>query len=726
MKKKRFWLWNSPIILAIAIGGFYLFKIKDQSTPFSLELRYLQYNIQMESKYPLKREKARKYFFYEGWDDELNKPRALRRQLVIRFFSISNRDKRLYLKLNNPNFRSTHDNLEIAVFLNRSFLKQLYLERSGEFLLLLTANRLRGGENFLKFQIKRNPGGKNSFAYRPHRVWFVVQDIYFQNIRSSKTPFSGQQKRKVRLHQTPHSILQLAVNTSETRKLNYRVTLESPRKCTGELVIWQREGKKNPPRKILTHPLEHRRLFSSTLKLSDRGHRIILEFAFHCADDRSFLVWKKLTEFQNESRYKDQPEIKPFKKKPHIFLILIDAARSDLVNQKVDGKPVTPRINRFAAVSSNFLNFYANAPYTGPSVATMLSGYLPEVHTLRELSLQLPANVKTLPSYLKEAGYRTIAVVGNTVLLKHRLARGFDTAVLIRPVDETAGEEKTSFNDIEEAVRMIRNLDSRLPHFVYFHFLPPHEPYQPPSQWNQVIKESSLILHDGYFDERFIENRYRTYLNNARYADFLVGRIIEAIQKKGLFDDALVIVTSDHGEAFGEHGLLGHVSSSYEEMIHVPFLLKMPGQHNKLSVETPCSHVDLLPTLAALVRIPSKQDWQGRPIPFSEDSAEGSGRIVYSRAAGEGCNMAISCHHHKYQFFFGRDDLYDLRVDPAEQHNLRIENPFLVLYLRQKLFQQYAQNMQLRQKLNIKSTLSNTMDLRLMEELKTLGYIEFK
>ncbi len=713
-----------PGLVLVGIAAWILLFVKPggEGEVEVQELGFLQYSVEVESRYPLKWPEARRYFFCRGWDDELNKPRAVGSEAAIRFFSIFDNDKSLRLKLENPNYRATGKELVIDVRLNQSFLRRLSLAKGGEFVLSLGIEKLRRGENFLYFRPRPHLSGMKGFDYRHRGVWFVVQDTCFQNIDGSGRLFLKRQKNESPLHQPANSLFKIAVDTSITQQVMFGVKPESLRREGGTLAVWSIEGREHR-RQLEEYPLEHNKRAADTLDLRNHSKKIILEFDFRCADSRAFLVWQGPTLLNRGAKKKIEPVIRPLGEKPHIFLILIDAARFDLVHQRVGEREITPHINRFSQISANYVNFYANAPYTGPSVASMLTGYLPEVHTVRALNRQLPENIKTLPVYLKEVGYRTAAAVGNPVLFKHRLARDFDSVVTIRPLDQNSEEEKTSFNNIDKARSVIGNLDPGVPHFVYFHFLPPHEPYRPPPPWDRVFKESPPISHSADFDEGFIEKRYRSYLNNAGYADSLVGGIIEAIREKGLFDDSLIIVASDHGEAFGEHGLLGHINSNYQEMIHVPFLVKMPQQRRQMTVVVPCCHLDLLPSLAALVNIPFNPNWQGSPLLFNDALAGSEQRSIYCRAVGEGFNMALFNRRHKYHFFFGRDELYDLGADGAEQNNLSTKDVFLNLYLKQQLFRQLIRSLDLRRRLDIQPRQGNETYPQLIKELKTLGYL---
>ncbi len=118
----------------------------------------------------------------------------------------------------------------------------------------------------------------------------------------------------------------------------------------------------------------------------------------------------------------------------------------------------------------------------------MLTSYLPEVHSVRSIKHQLPQDIKTLPVYLHKLGYKTFALTGNIILFRHNLIRDFNNILSIRPLYKNSKEMKTSYNNIEKAVKIIHKLDTNIPSFIYFHILPPHQPYNPPEPWNKNFK----------------------------------------------------------------------------------------------------------------------------------------------------------------------------------------------------------------------------------------------
>jgi len=419
--------------------------------------------------------------------------------------------------------------------------------------------------------------------------------------------------------------------------------------------------------------------------------------------------------------------------KPHIFLIMIDAARYNLIDKIIEGEELTPNINRFAKRSVVFSNFYAPAPYTLASVVSMLSGLYPETHSARYRDSQMPEGIKTLPQYLSSKGYFSAAFVGNLVLFNHNLIKDFDTRMNVR------GDKfrLNSYNDIMKINQYLMEADFKIPQFHYYHLLPPHEPYHPPAPFDQKFIKINYIRNHNRFrkkmkeinkfryeDTSFRDVLYKCYLNNVHYADYMVGEILKRLKEKKIFRQSLIILTSDHGEAFGEHGLYGHNSSHFNEMIKIPFMLKMPDQENRRVVKGVYGLIDILLAMFDWLGIKENNSLQGKSfVPaLSSHSLEPSNRFLYSRAVSNEYHFALIGQQWKLIFNRGQSLLFDLNNDPQETSSLSDDFPFQVGFLKQKAFSQFYKNLDLRKKLKIKPKKIKDME-KYRQELKTLGYL---
>jgi arylsulfatase A-like enzyme len=226
------------------------------------------------------------------------------------------------------------------------------------------------------------------------------------------------------------------------------------------------------------------------------------------------------------------------------------------------------------------------------------------------------------------------------------------------------------------------------------------------------------------FNPSFTENLRRMYLNNLFYADYLVGEVLRTLKNQNLFDRSLIIITSDHGEAFFEHGKYTHNSTNYDEMIRVPFLVKLPGQQEARIIDHPYSLVDLLPSLVTWLDLPAGElPGPGIPICLDSSAEDSRFRAIFSRAVGKDHNLSIVQNHHKYIFYSGRDELYNLITDPVEKHNLAQQQPLRVLRYKQLLFELLRQSGECQERLGIRPVTREQTDRSILKELKALGYL---
>lgn len=346
---------------------------------------------------------------------------------------------------------------------------------------------------------------------------------------------------------------------------------------------------------------------------------------------------------------------------PNLVLVTLDTVRADHLGCYGDREAVTPSLDRLAREGLRFADTSSAVPLTLPSHTSLLTGLLPPHHGLRNNGAgALRPGTATLATLLAGAGYRTGAFVGAFVL-DHRfgLNQGFevyDDEIERNPGADFALEaERPGREVVDRALAWLEKDDGR-PFFLWVHLYDAHAPYNPPPSW--------AARHPG-----------RPYDGEISEVDEQVGRILEALRRKGLDGRTAVAVAADHGEGLGEHGELTHGLLLYEPTLRVPLLLRAPWALKPRVVETPVSLVDLAPTLAGLL---------GHPFPGSRDGRDLSGAL---RGGGEPAGGELYAET-RYPATFGwsplsalrrRDlkyisapapELYDLRRDPREAANL--------------------------------------------------------
>jgi arylsulfatase A-like enzyme/predicted negative regulator of RcsB-dependent stress response len=284
--------------------------------------------------------------------------------------------------------------------------------------------------------------------------------------------------------------------------------------------------------------------------------------------------------------------------KPSIVLVSIDTTRADHLGCYGAREAATPNIDRWAAEGVVFERARSSVPVTLPAHASLLTGRWPFRHGVRDNGVyRLPDDVPALAALLAADGYATAAAVGAAVLdRQYGLARGFsryDDGMSSRR-DDLSIAERPAGAVTDAALAAARAL--RPPFFLFVHYYDPHAAYAPPAP----------------FDERF---RARPYDGEIAYVDEQLGRLRRELEALGLLRDAVVVVTSDHGEGLGEHGEATHGVFLYDSTLHVPLIVAAPGRLIAgRRVTSPVALVDVMPTLLELAGAVAPPGLDGRSL----------------------------------------------------------------------------------------------------------------
>jgi arylsulfatase A-like enzyme len=665
--------------------------------------------------------------FFQGWMRDGAGTSAISRVSKLRLYHAGPGPLSLVGTASDPRPDGSVLPLVISVVLNGAPVGEIQVGRKSDFRFDLPAEKLAAGDNIIAFQAG-DPAVPRTRGDEPATEIFSLSRIALEP--GSPPPSSGSFTRNgARFLQPAGSRFRLAIPAG-TKSLGYAFSAMARTSRPARLVVRRIDGALETVLAEMT--LAKREKRTGSLELAASGKEAILECELTSRSSGSSLVWEKLAFSPAEPEPRAAAAPAALTGRPDVVLIVLDAARFDVIGREIKGIPVAPRLTAFSREAASFLHCYANAPYTTASMTTLFTGLLPETHGVRGLFSRLPASVRTLPSLFRERDYVSTAVLGNVVPESNNLVKDFDEILSIRSTDPQAAENGSdmAMAAADEAVDRLADDKRR---FLYIHLLPPHRPYHPPAPFRDLFVRSG-DYSDAAFKEaaRDIEKYgledvatrdflFGCYLNNMAYADHLLGGILDRLKDSGAYDDALIVVCADHGDAFGEHGAFGHNATAYQEAVHVPLIVKLPGPRKGIEIPDPVSLVDLLPTLAALLRLKSDPNWQGVPLPF--EAGRGGKRIVTCRAEGERLTAALIEGRHKYAFQLGRDELYDLDADPGETVNLAGREPVLTLRLKQELFRRIAANLALREKLGIRTSESREIPARIERELRTLGYL---
>jgi arylsulfatase A-like enzyme len=307
---------------------------------------------------------------------------------------------------------------------------------------------------------------------------------------------------------------------------------------------------------------------------------------------------------------------------PTVILVSIDTLRPDRLGCYGNRQPTSPNIDRFADQAVFFAEAIAQAPSTLPSHATMFTSLLPEHHgAFFSRRTPLPPSIPTLATVLRAAGYRTAAFTGGgQIAPEFGLDRGFDTYGV-----------NVGGPDFESAVRAGLGWlgeDLGQPAFLFLHTYEVHHPFTPDPALLAVFdggyegplpaEISKDLLHRINTGEMSITDRdlrhiVAAYDAEIRSVDSAFGHLLAGLVELALFEDSLVIFTSDHGEEFGEHGLVGwHSHTLFDELLRVPLLIRFPGGRNGgRSIAEQVRLLDLAPTVLGEVGVVVPSAFEG-------------------------------------------------------------------------------------------------------------------
>ena len=370
---------------------------------------------------------------------------------------------------------------------------------------------------------------------------------------------------------------------------------------------------------------------------------------------------------------------------PDIVLVVLDALRADHVSAYGYARETTPNIDQLANVSLRFDSVFATAPYTLASMATMLSGLSFVQHGVTQRGHRLSESVTTLAEYLNEAGYRTACLSANP---NNSVNLGLEQGCDVFEEFWQNAAPPASLDPYRVSRRAVDELrdKSDAPLFLMLHYVPPHEPYAPRPEFDIFGDAAYEGSYDGNWEtirsiddgtleptQADLDEIKSLYDGNLRTGDDAVGLVLDALRQSDRWDRTVVLVTSDHGEAFGEHGRMGHNTTVYDEMLHVPFILRVPDEVSLPAVNTEsiASLADVVPTLLGLAGVEPRGRLYGQDLLAPRTT---TGRHVVSRSGGERPVYAYRTERWKaIQGGRTTGELYDLATDPDERDDRYLE-----------------------------------------------------
>lgn len=379
---------------------------------------------------------------------------------------------------------------------------------------------------------------------------------------------------------------------------------------------------------------------------------------------------------------KPEPPKEARPKQPlNVLLLTIDALRADMPWTTYD-KPIAPNLTALAKESVVYENHRSISSYTAQTVATMMSGrYASTLYRTGVFFTNYFDSNEWITEAMQEKGIRTMAVHAHLYFDRAPgLKQGFDIYNMVPGLTWNAqtDESITSHKSIPEIIKLLENPENtKGQFFLWTHLMDPHDQY---------------VKHEESPDFG-TDNRGR-YDSEVWYTDMWLGKLFEFAKKQPWWENTAIIISADHGEAFGEHGMFKHAFEVWDVLTRVPLIVKAPGAEPRV-ISEPRTHIDLAPTIMDLMRLQPLEGFQGKtlvPEIYGESAPESREPLLLElsedtnnparRAIIEGDYKLIVSESWKKQ-------LFNLKDDPGEEKDLAEQMPDKVKELEGKLKQQF-------------------------------------
>ncbi len=424
----------------------------------------------------------------------------------------------------------------------------------------------------------------------------------------------------------------------------------------------------------------------------------------------------------------------------NLLLVTLDTTRRDHLGCYGHNGELTPHLDALAKDGIKFDMAISPSAATPPSHASILTGLNPYQHGVRviyaEKGYRLPDSVPTLGSILQERAWHTGAFLSSfTVSSFFGFDRGFDIfdEGLSVPAEESFTSQPDGFWDwplrrnqrrsdetTDQVISWINRVEE--PYFAWVHYWDPHDTeLLPPAE----------ILSNFISSEQDRPTRLRaTYRAEIHYMDSQFGRLIHSLKERGLYQRTIIIVVADHGEGLGDHNWWYH-RILYQEQIHVPLIMRVPGWPSGIIVEDLVRTIDIAPTVFELLGIEIPAETAGLSLSGFVHGKSESKRLAYADAINlfdlnammvtqrpdDGLVYCVTDNEWKLIHrprLTGKDELYNLSTDPREQVNLLVSNPAIAERLTREL-----------DRLNgyVEKPFGEALDPKVLERLRSLGYV---
>ena len=463
--------------------------------------------------------------------------------------------------------------------------------------------------------------------------------------------------------------------------------------------------------------------------------------------------------------------------KINIILVVMDTTRRDHLSCYGYERKTTPNLDELVKESLLFTNAYSPSPWTLPSHASIMTSLYPSSHgshynvnssSTPAVSTLDDSNI-TLAEILSQNEYKTAGVVGATFCHSFfGLAQGFDyynddfgmidhdlnhysvfrIVTLLFPLNKFLIHH--SYHGIRRASELNKIVfpwlkkNNRHPFFLFINYFDAHWPYSPPPPYDTLYKgKNQQLIIDNYGSDwnlyaavinknHDLTDKERAHLlsqydGEIAYLDNHIGELLEELKSLNLYDESMIIITSDHGESFGEHNLMDHGRALYEELLHIPLIIKYPlSQKITGTFRSPVSLLDIMPTILSTVAISLPKNFQGKVVTkahahrkvFAEHYRD---KLWIEKLGSRFDRDLLAVYSGDFKYIWAsneKHELYNVKEDPQESHNLIHEMHEIIADMEKELQSRL---------IPFKSSRSINeppqVDSTIREKLRALGYL---
>jgi arylsulfatase A-like enzyme len=381
------------------------------------------------------------------------------------------------------------------------------------------------------------------------------------------------------------------------------------------------------------------------------------------------------------------PQVSPSEaRSPNVLLIVVDTLRADRLGIYGHNRATSPNLDAFAAKAMVYEQAYSQAPWTTPSIGSLLTGRYPSQLGIHKGRSSLSKRERLLSELLGSKGFQTGAAISHSYCgSAWRFNQGFDSFDESNVLGHSA---ITSTGVTDKSIEFIDQTDPAKPYFLFAHYFDPHfayveheshsfgqgASYKGPVKSDmrvQALRKASQRLNQSDVDELF-----RLYDSEIAFTDSQIGRLLSHLEQRGDLENTVVVFTADHGEEFLDHGRWGHTTRLYDEVIRVPLFIRFPdGTMGRES--QPVALIDVVPTILGALGIRAPRQLEGIDLAKPLDAD----RVVFSETS-KGAEL-IAAIRGNHKLILPKDpkkaELYNLETDRLETTNIAAHHPAIVL-----------------------------------------------